>query len=94
MIDHTTEPTPRSPLDPYLESFLHEVQTMADGFAPASHGGKVAAALDWPPAFAEALFTSARARGLLEPYRARGMRGRTRWHLSARGRRWLEIDES
>ena len=93
MIDHATEPTPRSPLDPYLESFLREVRGLAEGYAPGTHGRKVAEALDYPPAFAEALFTSARARGLLEPYRARGTRGRSRWRVSARGGLWLKAHE-
>ena len=90
MTDDDPGPAPRSPLDPFLDPFLRAIGALPEGYAPASHGKRVAAALDVPPAFAEALFASARARGLLEPYRVRQARGRPRWRVSARGRRWLE----
>lgn len=91
MIDQTAGPLapPPSPLDPFLAPFLHQIEEHRDGYAPASHASAVAAALDWPPAFADALFTSARARGMLEPLRTRGARGRNRWCVSARGTTWL-----
>lgn len=85
-----TRPTPCSPLDPFLEPFLRHLDERTEGYAPAAHGVAAAAALGWPPAFVEAVFVSARARGLLEPYRDRGARGRARWALSARGRAWVE----
>lgn len=83
---------PPSPLDGFLEAFLRQIRDLPDGYAPVSSARAIAASFDWPPAFAEALFTSARGRGLLEPYRARGARGRVRWQVSARGRKWLERD--
>lgn len=89
MMTQTHESCLASPLDPFLGSFLRELSELADGYSPTSHGGPVAARLDWAPAFVEAMFTSARARGLLEPYRAKGARGRARWRVSERGRTWL-----
>lgn len=86
-----TEMPLHSPLDPFLGLFLRRVGEYREGYAPTSHGVAVAAAFDWPPAFAEALFTSARVRGLVEPHRARGSRARNRWCVSARGTRWLEV---
>ena len=80
---------PPSPLDPFLGTFLRRVDGLPDGYAPVSHGRAIAATLDWSPAFVDALFTSARARGLVEPYRARGTRRRARWCVSARGRGWI-----
>lgn len=90
MHDPTTAPARPSPFDPYLVLFLRGIDGLPDGFAPTSHAATICAALDWPPAFAEALFVSARARGLLEPYAARGPRGRSRWQVSPRGRGWLD----
>jgi len=93
MTDPDVTPSRPSPLDPFLGPFLKELGTLAEGYAPASHGPKVAETLDWPPAFCEAVFASARGRGLLEPYRARGARGRARWRLSSRGTVWLSAQE-
>jgi hypothetical protein len=90
MIDHATRPTPASPLDPFLGPFLRQIAELTGGYAPASHGARVAASLGWAPAFAEAVFVSARARGLVEPYRGGGARARARWGLSARGRAWAD----
>ena len=87
-----TTTTPRSPLDGFLEPFLRQIRDLPDGYSPASHGRAIAASLDWPPAFAEALFVSARGRGFVEPYRGRGTRARARWQISARGRDWLGSD--
>ena len=82
-----------SPLDPFLRLFLERVEGMEDGYSPTSHGPGLAEALGWPSAFVEAVSTSARAQGLLEPVRTRGGRGRNRWHLSRHGATWLEADE-
>lgn len=90
MIDDRSRPCPASPLDPFLGPFLHQLDAQTGGYAPASHGAHVAAALGWAAPFAEAVFVSARARGLIEPYRGGGARARTRWALSARGRAWVE----
>jgi hypothetical protein len=64
---------------------------LTEGYIPTTHGRKIAVALEWPSAFAEAIFTSARARGLVEPFPVRGQRGRSRWRLSARGRVWMAV---
>ena len=93
MIDHDANAGRPSPLDPFLGPFLRELGTLAEGYAPASHGPKVAASLDWPPAFCEAVFASARGRGMLEPFRAKGARGRARWRVSNRGILWLSAHE-
>ena len=78
-----------SPLDPFLRPFLERVAAMEGGYSPTSHGPTVADALGWPPAFVEAVYTSARAQGLLEPVRTRGGRGRNRWSVSRHGAAWL-----
>ena len=90
MPDQPADATPPSPLDPFMGAFLRRVGVYQGGYAPTSHGPAVAEALDWPAAFADAVFTSARARGLVEPHRGRGGRARNRWRVSARGRAWLE----
>ncbi len=90
MTDQSGRTSPPSSLDPFLGEFLRRVIDLTDGYAPLSHGRAIAEALDWPPAFVDALFTSARTRGLLEPFRARGTRGRNRWRVSARGRAWID----
>lgn len=89
MTEQTTRPTPPSPLDPFLEPFLQALADRAGGYAPTAHGAALAHSLGWPPAFAEAVFVSARSRGFLEPCRDRAARGRARWALSERGRAWL-----
>ncbi len=78
-----------SPLDPFLRPFLERVAALGDGYSPVSHAPAIAAALGWPPAFVDAVFTSARAQGLLEPFRARSARGRNRWRVSGHGAAWL-----
>lgn len=93
MADPTRDPSPPSPLDPFLRPFLRAVEGMADGYSPISGGSAVAADLGWPPAFSEAVFASARGRGMVEPYRARGARGRARWRVSSRGAAWLAAGE-
>ncbi|MDP9365001.1 MAG: hypothetical protein M3Q10_12380 [Chloroflexota bacterium] len=89
MIDHDANHSRPSPLDPFIVPFLRELAVLEDGYAPAAHGPKIAATLDWPPAFCEAVFASARGRGMVEPYRTRGARGRARWRVSSRGSVWL-----
>lgn len=79
----------RSPLDPFVSPFLRYVATLSDGYAPNSHGRVIADHLDWPPAFVEAVFASARVRGLLEPHYGKRSRGRVRWQVSAEGQSWL-----
>jgi len=81
---------PPSPLDPFLRPFLDQVGRCDDGYAPGAGKHTVATALDCPPAFAEALLTSARSRGLVEPARSRSSRLGTRWQVSRKGAAWLE----
>lgn len=83
----TTRP---SPLDPFLGPFLEEVARHPDGFSPISHGRRIAEERGWPLPFIEALFTSARTRGLIEPFRSPSSRGRPRWRVSAAGQAWLD----
>lgn len=73
----------RSPLDPFLAQFLREVQTRDSGYQPGLESTEVAAALDVPRAFVNALFTSAQTRGLLKPIYGRG--STVRWAVSPTG---------
>ncbi len=84
-------PQPASPLDAFLARFLRHLADLGTGYSPASHARAAADATELPPPFLEALFTSARARGLIEPFRSPHARGRTRWRLSPRGRAFLAI---
>jgi hypothetical protein len=72
-----------SPLDPFLALFLEVVAKSDDGYQPGAEGRAVASSLDVPPSFVDALFTSARTRGLLKPVYGRG--GKVRWNVSATG---------
>jgi len=83
------EPRP-SPFDQFVLDFLTEIDRMEDGFVPGSGRSVIAEALEWPAEFAEAVFTSAKMRGFIENYRGRGRTVRPRWHVSQRGRSWLE----
>jgi hypothetical protein len=84
---------PPSPLDPFLARFLGCLGALPEGYSPIADAAQVAADCDIVPAFVEALFVSARTRGLVEPFRAKGARGRYRWHVSARGAKWLAVRE-
>ena len=72
-----------SPLDPFLARFLHEVGASSDGFQPGAESKLMAERLGVPLAFIDALFTSARMRGLLKPAYGRG--SKIRWQLSPAG---------
>jgi hypothetical protein len=80
---------PPSPLDAYLARFLGCLARYPDGYSPVADVEQVATECELDPAFAEALFVSARARGLIEPFRAKGAKGRYRWKVSGRGTKWL-----
>jgi hypothetical protein len=84
---HPSPPSP-SPLDDGLRQFLRHVRDTKSGFSPGRQSREAAAALDLPEAFVEALFTSARTRGLLKPDPLG--RGKLRWTVSAMGERFLE----
>ncbi len=76
-----------SPLDPYLARFLRAVKDSDDGFQPGAGSRAIVSALDLPASFVDALYTSARTRGLLRPAYARG--GKVRWHVSHSGEELL-----
>jgi hypothetical protein len=84
---------PPSPLDDFLARFLRCLGRLPDGFSPIADGQRVANECGLVPEFVEALFVSARTRGLIEPFRARGAKGRYRWKVSGRGDRWLATRE-
>ena len=85
---------PPSPLDDFLARFLRCLTQLPDGFSPIADASQVANECALVPAFVEALFVSARTRGLIEPFRARGAKGRYRWQVSRRGSNWLDARES
>jgi len=89
MSNRTTRPQPTSPLDDFLARFLRALDRLSDGFSPIADAEHVADACAVAPPFVEALFVSARTRGLIEPFRSRGAKGRYRWKVSARGNTWL-----
>lgn len=83
----STPPSP-SPLDASLRQLLTYVRRLNDGYTPGAQTAEAARELDVPEAFVEALFVSARTRGLLKPnYFGRG---RLRWTVSATGDRFVE----
>jgi hypothetical protein len=89
MCARSSLPQPDSPLDSFLARFLGNVARLPDGFSLISDATRIAEVCEVEPAFVEALFVSARTRGLIEPHRSKGSRGRYRWTLSARGTNWL-----
>ncbi|MBA2247518.1 MAG: hypothetical protein H0W23_05270 [Chloroflexia bacterium] len=85
-------PASPSPLDASLLRLLTVIRTLDEGFTPGPLTADVARALDVPEAFVDALFVSARTRGLLKPnYLGRG---RLRWAVSATGDRFVENGEA
>src|SRR5688500_18828898 len=84
---------PPSPLDDFLARFLRCLNRFPNGYSPIADAPRVADDCAIVPAFAEALFVSARTRGLIEPFRARGAKGRYRWQVSRRGSSWLDARE-
>lgn len=85
-----TEPT-QSPLDPFLCQFLRAIEVMSNGYMPSSDRPRVTAALGWQLDFADAIMTSAQARGLVERTSPGQGRRRSFWRVSARGSMWLEM---
>jgi hypothetical protein len=79
-----------SPLDGHIHTFLDHLDSLPAGFAPSTTADVAAAAEACGVAepFIEVLYTSARTRGLIEPFQPRGSRGRNRWRVSARGKHW------
>lgn len=81
-------PPTSSPLDDGLRRFLLHVRNDDAGFSPGRQSREAAVTLNVPEAFVEALFTSARTRGLLKPVPLG--RGKIRWAVSALGERFIE----
>ena len=85
-----TEPT-RSPLDPFLRQFLQFVAALPNGYLPASDRRALTALHGWQVEFADALLTSAQARGMIERKPIGRGRKRSNWRVTTRGRIWLEM---
>jgi hypothetical protein len=69
--------------------FLRHIQTLTQGFAPGVQSRELAEIADVPDALIDAVFVSARMRGLIEPdFTARSKR--TRWKVSARGTSFID----
>ncbi|HET8524820.1 MAG TPA: hypothetical protein VFL82_16435 [Thermomicrobiales bacterium] len=85
----TTAPV-ASPFDPYLYRMLAWGSQQPNGF---SHPAIISAMVDeagWQAEFSEAVFTSARARGLIGPHYGTRSRGRVYWEVSRKGRAWFQ----
>ena len=78
---------PASPLDRFLATFLQAVDQLPNGFLPGPQSRSLAADLSLQREFIDALFTSARTRGLLKPAYGRG--SRVHWKLSDAGSEFL-----
>ena len=75
--------TQSSPLDPFLAQFLSIIEANDRRFVPGPESKDIAAQMDVPRAFIDALFTSARTRGLLKPAYGRG--NKVHWKISTSG---------
>ena len=83
----TSNKPPSSPLDPAMTAFLAYVASERRGFAAGSQSKDAAQSTDLPEALIDAVFISARTRGLIAPdYESRG---RTRWVISGKGKDFL-----
>jgi hypothetical protein len=88
--DMSTIALAASPFDPYLYRMLSWAVQQPSGF---SHPAIIRAMADeagWQAPFAEAVFTSARVRGLIGPHYGTRSRGRVYWQVSRKGGAWLE----
>ncbi len=83
-----TPPPKGSPLDPFLTQFLTIVAARDQGFQPGPETAEMATSLNVPRAFVEALYTSARTRGLVKPKYGRG--SRMWWVVSPAGSNLIE----
>lgn len=82
---------PRSPLDPFLAQFLAAIDGLPHGYLPTADRQAVTLKLGWQADFADAIMTSAQARGLVERAPVGHGRRRTIWRVSARGKTWVEL---
>lgn len=87
----TRSEAPRSPLDPFLCQFLAAINNLPHGYLPSSDRHAVTMALGWQVDFADAIMTSAQARGLVERVPVGHGRRRTIWRVSARGKTMLDM---
>lgn len=83
---------PGSPLDRFLASFLAAISELPDGYLPGPTSNPLATGLGMPREFVDALFTSARTRGLLKPAYGRG--SRIHWKVSDDGRTFLALHQT
>jgi hypothetical protein len=67
-----------------MGQFLELVSELEEGYLPGPETVSISARLDLPRAFIDALFTSARTRGLVKPGYGRG--SKVRWSVSPAGR--------
>ena len=72
-----------SPLDPFLAQFLELISAREQGFLLGPETAEFASTLHIPREFVEALYTSARTRGLVKPAYGRG--SKVRWVVSPAG---------
>ena len=84
-----TNQSPASPLDPIMVVFLEYVQSLASGFAPGVQSREAASSAGVPDALIDAVFVSARTRGLIGRDFNAKPRTRTRWIVSPRGRDFI-----
>lgn len=84
MAEETSSP---SPLDPFLVQFLAIIERSESGFQPGPESIRMASRMDLPRPFIDALFTSARIRGLIKPMYGRG--NKIRWAVSAVGQEFM-----
>jgi hypothetical protein len=87
------EVSPPAPLDSYVILLLRWVASHEQRLNPNTLAKQVSVALDWPLPFAEAIVTAARARRLLSLLQV-NTRGGYGIDLTARGRTWLEREQS
>ena len=79
---------PPSPLDQVMTAFLGYIQLQPAGFVTGVQTREAAASVDIPESLVDAIFVSARTRGLIGPdFNARG---RTRWIVSRKGHAFLD----
>ncbi|MEJ7900532.1 MAG: hypothetical protein WKF63_01730 [Thermomicrobiales bacterium] len=81
-----------SPLDPFLVQFLAMVDASEAGFLPGPASATLATRMGTQRAFVDALFTSARTRGLIKPLYGRG--SKIRWAVSTLGEAFMRDQAS
>lgn len=72
-----------------MVEFLEYVQSLSAGFAPGAQSRDAATFAGVPDALIDAVFVSARTRGLIRPDFT--IRSRTRWIVSTRGQEFMSL---